>query len=266
MKHPNDAHRTIGVLLVSGPRLFAEAVALSLGHESRVHILGVRPTIASLYDEPDSPDVLVAIGAAADGSASEVVRTARQRWPDVALVATVDSDRHENVLPLLQAGADGFLTRSSSLRDLVTLVDRAYRREPLLHATVIEEIARRVDAAKREPRHPARVERLTRREMEILRSLKEGLGPTAIADRDGTSRATVRTHAHNILRKLGAHSILEAVTFSIRHGIVDAPSAASFPSDTSSLSRLVQRGSSVGRRQPRRSSMASSRLGRGRPR
>jgi two-component system, NarL family, nitrate/nitrite response regulator NarL len=263
--HSNEANRTIGVLLVSGLQLFAEAVALSLGYESRVHILGVRPTIASLYAQPDSPDVLVAIGAAADGSASEVVRTARQRWPDVALVATADSDRYEDVLPLLQAGADGFLTRSSSLRDLVTLVDRAYRHEQLLHPTVIEEIARRVDAAKREPRHPAHVGRLTRREMEILRSLKEGLGPSAIAERDGTSRATVRTHVHNILRKLGAHSILEAITFSIRHGIVDAPSAASSPSDTSSLSRLVQRGSSVGRRQPSPSSMASSRLGSDRP-
>jgi DNA-binding NarL/FixJ family response regulator len=177
----------------------------------------------------------------------------------------VDSNRLEEALPLLQAGADGYLPRSSSLDDLLALIDRAFRRDTLVPMTIIQEIARRVDAAKRETIHPAHVERLTRREMEILRSLKEGLGPSAIAERDGTSRATVRTHVQNILRKLGAHSILEAITFSIRHGIVDAPSAASSPSDTPSLSPLVQCGSSVGRRQPRRSSMASSRLGRGRP-
>jgi hypothetical protein len=75
--------------------------------------------------------------------------------------------------------------------------------------------------------------------------LKEGLGSSAIAERDGTSRATVRTHVQNILRKLGAHSILEAITFSIRHGIVDAPSAASSPSDTSSLRRKLHASASI---------------------
>jgi DNA-binding NarL/FixJ family response regulator len=244
MKKVDDANRQLVVLLVSRRRLFAEAVARSLATAMRFRILGVRQTLASLHAEEGLPDVVLTFDGLADGSATEVIRTARSVWPSASIVAALDSDRLEEILRLLQAGADGFVTRSSSLDDLFVILDRAYRHETLVPVTVVQEIERRLDTAKGESLNPARVERLTRREMDVLRSLTEGLRPRAIAERDRTSWATVRTHIQNILRKLGAHSILEAVTFSVRHGIVDAPSTdTSFDHDERARPRDLTRAS-----------------------
>jgi PAS domain S-box-containing protein len=58
---------------------------------------------------------------------------------------------------------------------------------------------------------------LSRRELEVLQLMTQGLNTAAIADRLHVSRATVRNHAQNIFAKLGVHSRLEAVAFAAKH-------------------------------------------------
>ena len=61
---------------------------------------------------------------------------------------------------------------------------------------------------------------LTGREKEILKCLVEGAATSAIAGRLGISRVTVRNHIQNVLRKLDAHSKLEAVVIAHRLQLV----------------------------------------------
>src|SRR5262249_39817143 len=58
---------------------------------------------------------------------------------------------------------------------------------------------------------------LSRRELDVLRLMTQGLNTAAIADRLRLSRATVRNHARSIFAKLGVHSRLEAVAFATKH-------------------------------------------------
>lgn len=64
----------------------------------------------------------------------------------------------------------------------------------------------------------AALERLTRREREVLALVAEGLDSEEIAERLTLSLATVRNHVQNILSKLGVHSRLEAAVLYVRHG------------------------------------------------
>ena len=58
---------------------------------------------------------------------------------------------------------------------------------------------------------------LSRRELDVLRLMTQGLNTAAIAERLRRSPATVRNHAQSIFAKLGVHSRLEAVAFAARH-------------------------------------------------
>jgi PAS domain S-box-containing protein len=58
---------------------------------------------------------------------------------------------------------------------------------------------------------------LSRRELEVLRLMTQGLNTVAAADRLHVSRATIRNHVQNIFGKLGVHSRLEAVAHAARH-------------------------------------------------
>src|SRR5437867_534184 len=64
------------------------------------------------------------------------------------------------------------------------------------------------------------IEPLTARELEVLRLLAGGTSTTAAAESLGISTATLRAHVQAVLRKLGAHSRLEAVAEAARLGLV----------------------------------------------
>lgn len=67
---------------------------------------------------------------------------------------------------------------------------------------------------------PAEATSLTRRELEILRLMTQGLSTKAAAEKLHVSRATIRNHAQNIFGKLGVHSRLEAVAYATRHRLI----------------------------------------------
>jgi PAS domain S-box-containing protein len=60
----------------------------------------------------------------------------------------------------------------------------------------------------------------SRRELEVLRLMADGLSTSAAAERLHVSRATIRNHVQNILTKLDVHSRLEAVAFATKHRLV----------------------------------------------
>jgi DNA-binding NarL/FixJ family response regulator len=66
---------------------------------------------------------------------------------------------------------------------------------------------------------------LTNRELEILARFAGGASNKAIADELSLSVNTVRNYAQSILRKLSAHSKLEAVATAVREGLIDYPPA-----------------------------------------
>jgi len=65
-----------------------------------------------------------------------------------------------------------------------------------------------------------RARRITPRELEIIRSIAEGLTSKAIADKLGTSVKTVETHRQNIFRKLELGNAAQLVRYAIREGLV----------------------------------------------
>ena len=66
--------------------------------------------------------------------------------------------------------------------------------------------------------------RLTRREHEVLRLLSTGASPEKICLQLGIATSTTRAHVWSILRKLGVHDRLAAVTFGLRTGLLESGS------------------------------------------
>lgn len=64
-------------------------------------------------------------------------------------------------------------------------------------------------------------ELLTPREYEVLTLMAEGCGTTEISRRLTISTNTVRNHVQNILQKFQVHTRLEAVTYAIRHNLIE---------------------------------------------
>jgi DNA-binding CsgD family transcriptional regulator len=64
------------------------------------------------------------------------------------------------------------------------------------------------------------IQRLTERELEILKLTSDDLTTGEIAEWFGISVLTIRTHRFNIIRKLGVKSFLAAVAQALRAGVI----------------------------------------------
>jgi DNA-binding NarL/FixJ family response regulator len=130
-------------------------------------------------------------------------------------------ERDDYVFQALQLGASGFLLKTAPPEDLITAVRVVARGEALLSPSVTRRVIQEVTRHHRRVPHSADLDRLTQRELEVLRLVAEGLTNAEIAAQLYVSEATVKTHTSNVLSKLGLRDRVQAVIFAYKHGLVD---------------------------------------------
>jgi two-component system response regulator NreC len=116
---------------------------------------------------------------------------------------------------LLEAGADGYLLKTSNKSELVDAIHRVAGGEQHLSESV-QRVLIREDA---QPKNE-QLALLTEREIEILRLIAEGLSNKEIGDRLFISHRTVDTHRTNLMQKLDVHNIAGLVRLAIESGLV----------------------------------------------
>ena len=131
-------------------------------------------------------------------------------------------ERDEYVFQALQLGASGFLLKTAPPEDLVTAVRVVARGEALLSPSVTRRVIQELARQQRHVRRSPELDRLTQRELEVLRLVAEGLSNAEIAAKLYLSEATVKTHTSNILAKLGLRDRVQAVIFAYKQNIIDA--------------------------------------------
>jgi DNA-binding NarL/FixJ family response regulator len=130
-------------------------------------------------------------------------------------------ERDDYVFEALQIGASGFLLKTAPPEDLLTAVRVVSRGEALLSPSVTRRVIQEVTRhQRRAPRSPD-LDRLTQRELEVLRLLAEGRSNGEIAAELYLSEATVKTHTSSVLSKLGLRDRVQVVIFAYKQGITE---------------------------------------------
>lgn len=216
------------MLLVDDHRLLLESLSRLLDHEPDIRVVGTAASVAETREPVTAPvDVALVDYRLRDGTGVDALRVIKSRWPNARIVMLTAIDDDETVFESIQAGADGYMTKDRAVEEVVATVRAARAGATLLPRSLIVAIARRVAEARDRDRDAERAqhEPLTRRELEILRALTEGLSTPDICERLKITPNTLRTHVQNTMGKLQVHSKLEAVAYALRHGIVEPPRA-----------------------------------------
>jgi DNA-binding NarL/FixJ family response regulator len=224
----SPAHAAIRVLLVEDDKLLASLLDRQLRTEPDFHVVGQATTVEAAREMArERVDVALMDYILPDGTGAEVTRAIKARWPAARVVMLTSITDDETILESIQAGADGYLMKGTTLPDeVVRAVRAAYSGEILLPRSVIVGIAQRVAAARERGGEQHRpYEQLTPREIEILRALTEGHSTKDICELLGIAPNTLRTHVQNVMSKLHAHSKLEAVSTALRLHLVEPPRA-----------------------------------------
>jgi DNA-binding NarL/FixJ family response regulator len=143
-------------------------------------------------------------------SGEEAIRQIHHEYPDAAILVLTTFKGDAQALRALKAGARGYLLKSSLRRDLIDTIRALHEGKKSVPREIAAEIA-----------DHAIDERLTSRELTVLRYVAGGHSNKVVADLLCISEATVKVHMKSILGKLDATSRTHAVQIAQKRGIIE---------------------------------------------
>lgn len=159
------------------------------------------------------PDVVVMDLVMPKMTGVEATLALLKEWPQAQILILTSYLDNEKIYPVLEAGARGYMLKTSSADEILSAIRKVARGEYAIET----EVEKKVEHHKR---YPDLHEDLTAREREILTLLAKGYDNQRIADESFISLKTVKTHVSNILSKLEVSDRTQAVVYAFQHGLV----------------------------------------------
>lgn len=150
-------------------------------------------------------------------SGIEAIPLFKKHTPDTHLLVLSQSEDESDVIKAISMGASGYLLKNASLNTIIDGIRTVAAGGASLDAKVAKYILNNVQKQRPDSANAAR---LTKREMQVLQLVSEGLLKKEISDKLGISVPTVATHVRHIYEKLGVQNAPAAVTKAFRSGIL----------------------------------------------
>lgn len=163
------------------------------------------------------PDVVVIDLSMPKVSGIEATRIIRKQSPETKVLVLTMHDNEEYVFQILRSGAGGYILKNSNKDELAAAI-RAVAKGEKFFSPRVSEIMVQGYLRKAEHREVIGLEpdeSLTKRELEVLSYIAEGLNNQQIADKLFISPRTVDTHRTNIMQKLDIHDTAKLVRYAI---------------------------------------------------
>jgi two-component system NarL family response regulator len=201
----------IRVLIADDHAIFRQGLATIINRDPEMNVIAQAENgeqAIALFDE-HQPDVTLmdlrmpeVEGVAAIAAICAIAKSAR-----IIVLTTYDSD--EDIYRGLQAGAKGYLLKETEPDELLNAIRTVHRGQQYIPPDVGAKLAQRLSNPE-----------LSERELEVLRSLSQGMSNAEIATALSIGEGTVKSHVNRILNKLDVGDRTQAVIVAVKRGIV----------------------------------------------
>ena len=161
----------------------------------------------------DRPDVIIMDIVMPEMNGIEATLAILKEWPEAKILILTSYLDNEKIYPVLDAGAHGYMLKTSSTEEILRAVKKVAKGEFAIET----EVSKKVEYHRN---HIELHEDLTARERDILGLLAKGYENQRIADELFVSLKTVKTRVSNILSKLEVSDRTQAVVYAFQHHLV----------------------------------------------
>lgn len=209
------------LLIVDDHNLFREGLATILQQQADIDVVGLVGSAQEAVDAAHTlrPDIILMDFTLPDGTGAAATKQIIQESPGCKVIFMTMSDRDEDLFAAIRSGAVGYLLKNLTPSKLVEALRSAQRGEGVLSGVMTLRLMREFSKTRAAEQfgEPA-MERLTRREKEILAELAAGKSNQEIASQLYISENTVKFHVHSILEKLDLADRKEVAQFARAQG------------------------------------------------
>lgn len=201
--------RGIRVLVVDDHPMMREGICATLERQDDIEVIGEAGDgheALAMFREKRPDVVLMDVQMPGLGGIEALEAIRAEDGKAVVLILTTypgDAQAHR----ALAAGAAGYLLKSCLRKELIDTIRAVYAKRRIIAPEVAQELA--VHALD---------ERLTEREIAVLRLVAEGQSNKQIAWQLGVSTETVKSHLKMVFEKLQVDDRTHAVTLAVRRG------------------------------------------------
>jgi NarL family two-component system response regulator LiaR len=164
----------------------------------------------------EKPDIILMdlVMEVMDGT--EATQQLMGQWPEAKIIILTSFIDDEKVYPAMQAGACGYILKTSTAQEIAKAVRDTYNG----HNYIEDEVSTIMEEKKEESLKHYPHELLTNRENEVVQLISKGYTNQEIADELFITLKTVKTHVSNILSKLDVEDRTQVAIYAFRHDLV----------------------------------------------
>jgi DNA-binding NarL/FixJ family response regulator len=221
--------RPLGIVLIDTPHVVRAGIKFLVAAQSDMEVLIDVGTADECLSELQRIRrrtriaVLVGLGLRGDHDSYWLIRSIRERFPPMPVIACgLDSDEGA-ISKALFMGADSFVDKNAQPPEFLDAIRRTARGEIVLIGVPESWLGRIADGLER--RGGIEDQLLTERELEVLSVATQGLTARQIGNRLGVRERTVTTHLSRIYKKLGAGGRVAAIHRAAQSGLVSVGSS-----------------------------------------
>jgi len=167
-----------------------------------------------------APDVVLMDIAMPLMDGLEATRRIHKEFPQAKVIVLTQYEDREYVLPVIEAGASGFISKTAASSELTSAIRSVYRGDSFLSPSIARLLVEDYREMAKAGKSRDVSEQLTGREREILKLLAEGHSTHEIAQLLVISPKTVERHKTNLMAKLDIHNRLDLFKYALRKGII----------------------------------------------
>ena len=214
--------KKIRVLIADDHTLVRDGIRSMLTLVANVEVVGEATNGREAVEKTKqlAPDVVLMDLAMPIMSGLDAIRRIRREFPGTKVLALTQYDDSEYVVPVIEAGARGFVTKMAAFSELATAIQAVYNGDSFLSpsaaAALVEECQQKTTAeGEKDP-----YQLLTDRERETLKLVVEGHTTREIADMLVVSPKTVEWYKTSLMKKLNIHNRTDLIKFAIRKRLI----------------------------------------------
>lgn len=206
----------IRVLLVDDHEMVRLGVSSYLSIQDDIEVVGEAENGRVGYEKALElrPDVILMDLVMEEMDGIESTQLILRDWPEAKILIVTSFIDDEKVYPAIEAGAAGYLLKTSTAHEIADAIRATQRGERVLEPEVTTKMMDKMTG-----RYQVLYEDLTKREAEILMLIAQGKSNQEIADELFITLKTVKTHVSNILSKLEVEDRTQAAIYAFKHGL-----------------------------------------------